>query len=126
MIDSFGRAACRNSLKSRAAAIVERKLNEQVQTLLEWVVTQLMQIQAVWYLSRMLVVDNVFWMVPTYFNNFLIINNQTQKMKPFPGYLPKYNVEPIAQPVQVSHVPPSQTLMQDQQQLQLPAEQSPS
>ena len=65
-------------------------------------------------------------MVPTYLNNFLIINNQTQKMKPFPGYLPKYNVEPIAQPVQVSHVPPSQTLMQDQQQLQLPAVQSPS
>ena len=116
MIDSFGRAACRNSLKSRAAAIVERKLNEQVQTLLEWGATQLMPPHAVRCLSRMVVLESVFWMVPTYFNNFLIINNQTQKMKPFPGYLPRYNVEPIAQPVQVSHVPPSQTSMQYQQQ----------
>ena len=65
----------------------------------------------------MVVVISVFWMVPTYFNNFLIINTQKNKMKPCPGYLPKYNVEPIAQPVQVSHVPPSQTSMQPQQQL---------
>ena len=44
MIDSFWRAARRNSMESRAAAIVERKLNEQVQTLLEWGATQLMPI----------------------------------------------------------------------------------
>ena len=44
MIDSFGRAACRNSMKSRAPPLVERILNEQVQTLLEWGATQLMPI----------------------------------------------------------------------------------
>ena len=44
MIDSFGRAACRNSMKSRAVALVERNLNEQVQTLREWGATQLMPI----------------------------------------------------------------------------------
>ena len=42
MIGSFRRAACCNSMKSRAAALVERILNEQVQTIRECGATQLM------------------------------------------------------------------------------------
>ena len=44
VIGSFRRATCRNSMKSRAPPLVERILNEQVQTLRECGATQLMPI----------------------------------------------------------------------------------